>query len=172
MSQNTQIFFRYGRESLLALLVAHICQSVSAVQRRRNDLQQQLSLVVNHTFGSNLLSVTKASFFRDDEAQQYNTALQETPTLYLQRNVGLGDHQRPVVQFPGFFDFNDCHRRSPVRRAAEYASDWGGLFLDPRQTQHEVWRTIQLYSVGSRIWRLRSGQRSFGKSTGPMVWTI
>ncbi len=42
LSQNTQLFFRYGRESPGDLPGAIFCQPLSAVQRRANDLQQQL----------------------------------------------------------------------------------------------------------------------------------
>jgi hypothetical protein len=61
-------------------------------------------LSVSHTFSSTLLSTTKISFFREDEAQQYNTALQETPALYLATANATINGQ--FVQLPGFFDFS------------------------------------------------------------------
>ena len=78
---------------------------------------------LNRNFGSTVLSSTKFSYFRDDEAQQFNTALQQTPTLFLY-NVNFGSvvlHGQPV-QLPGFFDFNVATGRTSVWRPAEHVS--------------------------------------------------
>ncbi len=109
LSQNTQAFFRYGRESLATLSGAVFASPYSQYNIGQTIYNNNFLLSVNHTFGSNLLSTTKLSFFRDDEAYQYNTALQQTPTLLIY-NVPAGSatiNGQPI-QFPGFYDYNSA----------------------------------------------------------------
>jgi hypothetical protein len=75
MSQNTQIFVRYGRESLLALPGSQFASPYPQYNVGETIYNNNVLLSASHTFSSNLLSTTKVSFFREDEAQQYNTAL-------------------------------------------------------------------------------------------------
>jgi outer membrane receptor protein involved in Fe transport len=58
-------------------------------------------LNVTHSFGPHLLSSTKLSFNRDDTSNSYNTALQNTPTLYLFSSATING---TAVQLPGFYD--------------------------------------------------------------------
>jgi outer membrane receptor protein involved in Fe transport len=104
LSQNTQIFARYGRESLLALPGSLFAGPYPQYNVGQSIYNNNGLLSVSHTFSSTVLSTTKISFFRDDVAQQYNTALQETPTLYLATANATINGQ--FVQLPGFFDFN------------------------------------------------------------------
>ncbi len=60
---------------------------------------------ITHIFSPKLLTNTKLSFTRFNAAQTYNTALQNTPTLYLSNGAtiaGVGNGQ--PVQLPGFYD--------------------------------------------------------------------
>lgn len=101
-SDNTQLFFRYGRESLLALpgsVVTSVYQQYNVGQTIYNN---NFLLSASHTFSANLLSNTKLSYFRDDVSQQYNTALQETPTLFLFNNATILGQS---VNLPGFSPF-------------------------------------------------------------------
>jgi len=102
MSQNTQIFARYGRESLAAAPGAVFAGPYPQYNVGETIYNNNALLSVSHTFNSNLLSNTKVSFFRDDEADQFNTALQETPTLFLYNNATINGVS---VQLPGFSDF-------------------------------------------------------------------
>jgi outer membrane receptor protein involved in Fe transport len=109
MSENTQLFFRYGRESLATLSGAIFSSPYPQYNVGQTIYNNNFLLSLNHTFGPNLLSATKVSFFRDDEAYQYNAALQQTPQLLI-FNVPSGSatvNGQPV-QFPGFFDSNSA----------------------------------------------------------------
>jgi hypothetical protein len=107
MSENTQIFLRYGRESLATLSGALFSSPYSQFNVGETIYNNNFLLSASHTFGSNLLSVTKLSFFRDDEAYQYNQALDQNPTLFLTAaNSGAVILNGQPVQFPGFYDFN------------------------------------------------------------------
>ena len=101
-SNNTQVFFRYGRESLLALPGSVVTSAYQQYNVGETIYNNNFLLSVNHTFSSNFLSTTKLSYFRDDESQQYNTALQETPTLFLFNNATILGQS---VNLPGFSPF-------------------------------------------------------------------
>jgi outer membrane receptor protein involved in Fe transport len=107
MTSNTQMFLRYGRESLATLPGALFASPYSQYNVGETIYNNNFLLSVNHTFGSNLLSVTKVSFFRDDEAYQYNTALDQNPTLFLDAaDSGAVILNGQPVQLPGFYDYN------------------------------------------------------------------
>jgi hypothetical protein len=107
LSQNTQLFFRYGRESLATLSGASFASPYAQFNVGETIYNNNFLLSASHTFGSSLLSVTKLSFFRDDAANQYNTALDQNPTLFLDAaNSGVVSLNGQPVQFPGFYDFN------------------------------------------------------------------
>jgi outer membrane receptor protein involved in Fe transport len=106
-TQNTQLFFRYGRESLATLSGASFASPYSQYNVGETIYNNNFLLSASHTFSSNLLSVTKLSFFREDEANQYNTALDQTPTLFLDAaNSGSVIVNGQPVQLPGFYDYN------------------------------------------------------------------
>lgn len=101
-TNNTQMYFRYGRESLVAI-GSQFVSPYSQYNVGQSIYDNNFLLSVSHTFSANVLSTTKLSFFRDDGAFQYNTALQETPTLFLFNNATIGRS----VQLPGFYDFTN-----------------------------------------------------------------
>jgi outer membrane receptor protein involved in Fe transport len=100
-TNNTQMYFRYGRESLVAI-GSQFVGPYSQYNVGQSIYNNNFLLSVSHTFSSNLLTTTKLSFFRDDGANQFNTALQETPTLFLYNNATINGQS---VQLPGFSDF-------------------------------------------------------------------
>ena len=53
-----------------------------------------------------MLSSTKLSFFRDSEAQQFNTALHKRRHIFIQHQLRFVVLHGQTVQLPGFFDFN------------------------------------------------------------------
>ena len=100
MSDRTQFTFRYGRESLLTF--------PGSLQ---NSPYQQYNIgfiLVNdtylgtatHNFTQNLLSSTRAGFSRDVTSNEYNTALGNTPTLFLYNGATLAGQQ---LTMPGFY---------------------------------------------------------------------
>jgi outer membrane receptor protein involved in Fe transport len=102
-SDKTQMFFRFGRESLLALPGGVFNSPYSEYNEGQGIHNNNYLLSVSHTFTPNLLTSTKLSFFRDNEATSYNKSLQNTPTLFLYNNAVINKSQ--PLQLPGFSDF-------------------------------------------------------------------
>ncbi len=62
---------------------------------------------ISHIFSPKLLTNTKLSFTRFNTVSSYNTALQNTPTLYLSNGAAVtGPNGTQSVQLPGFYDTN------------------------------------------------------------------
>src|SRR5260370_1330107 len=163
LSQNTHLFCRYGRESLATLPGGLFASPYPQYNVGQTIYNNNFLLSANHTFGSNLLSTTKLSYFRDDEAQNYNTALQETPTLLIY-NIPSGSatiNGQPI-QFPGFFDFNSATGGLPFggpqntiqieqylswthgRHHMRYGGQFNYIQLDPRVGAY----AHEIYSLG------------------------
>ena len=80
ITPTTQLLLRYGRESLATLDGAYFASPYPQYNVAETIFNDNYLIGLNRTFGSAVLSSTKLSFFRDTEAQQYNTALTQTPT--------------------------------------------------------------------------------------------
>jgi outer membrane receptor protein involved in Fe transport len=107
LTPNTQMFFRFGRESLATLSGASFASPYQQYNVGQTIYNNNYLFSLTHTFSSNLLSSTKLSFFRDTTANQFNVALQQTPTLFLYNvNSGAVVIKGQPVQLPGFYDFN------------------------------------------------------------------
>jgi hypothetical protein len=102
INDKTQLFFRFGRESLKELPGSFFSSPYTQYNVGETVFDNSYLLSLNHTFTPTILSSTKLSFFRDTVAQQYDTALQNTPTLFLFNNATVNG---TTVQLPGFFDF-------------------------------------------------------------------
>jgi hypothetical protein len=101
-SQNTQMFFRFGRESVVALPGSIFASPYPQYNEGQIISVNSYLLSVSHSFSSNVQSSTKLSFFRDNTATTYDLKLQNTPTLYLYNNANFNGQ---AVQLPGFSDF-------------------------------------------------------------------
>ncbi len=100
-SDKTQFTFRYGREDL-SLLPGSLFNSPYSQYNVGFTLVNDTYLgTANHSFTQNLVSNTRVGFSRDVRANQYNTALGDTPTLFLYNGASLAG--QPVT-FPGFYD--------------------------------------------------------------------
>jgi len=107
LSQNTQMFFRFGRESLVTLPGASFASPYPQYNVGETIYNNNYLYSLNHSFSPNFLSSTKLSFFRDNVANQYNTALQQSPTMFLwNANSGATIVNGQPLQLPGFYDFN------------------------------------------------------------------
>jgi hypothetical protein len=107
LSTNTQMFFRFGRESLATLSGASFASPYPQYNVGQTIYNNNFLYSITHTFTPNLLSSTKLSFFRDSAANQFNLALQQTPTLFLYNiNSGAVIINGQPLQLPGFYDFN------------------------------------------------------------------
>jgi len=101
MSDRTTMFFRYGREDLV-LLPGSLFNTIYPQYNVGYTLADDSYLYsLNHNFTPNLLSNTRLAFTRDTRVNQYNTALSNTPVLFLFNNATLGG--QPIA-FPGFFN--------------------------------------------------------------------
>jgi hypothetical protein len=104
MTDKTQIFFRFARynENDFGGSVAYSPYPQYNVGATSFDNSGMVS--VNHVFSSNLLSNTKISATRFRSQDSYNTALTETPNLYLSTN-NYAQQADPVtgnvIQLPG-----------------------------------------------------------------------
>jgi hypothetical protein len=100
-TDKTQMFFRFGRESLDAFLGTAFSSPYPQYNVGTTIYNNSFLYSLSHTFGANLLSNTRLSFFRDDVAEPYNTALTNTPTLFLYNAATLNGQP---INMPGFFD--------------------------------------------------------------------
>lgn len=101
LSDKTQMFFRYGRESIVALPGTIFSSPYSQYNVGQTIKVDSYIYSVTHSFTPSIFSSTKLSFARDNVSQQYNTSLQATPTLFLYNNANIGGQP---VNLPGFFD--------------------------------------------------------------------
>jgi hypothetical protein len=101
LSDRTQMFFRFGRESLDAFLGTTFASPYPQYNVGTTIHNNSFLYSISHTFAQNLLSNTRLSFFRDDVATPYNTALTNTPTLFLYNAATVNGQP---ISLPGFFD--------------------------------------------------------------------
>jgi hypothetical protein len=101
LNDKTTMFFRYGREDL-SLLPGSLFNTVYPQYNVGFTLVDDSYLgSLSHNFTPNLLSNTRLAFTRDTRVNQYNTALSNTPTLFLFNNATVGG--QPIA-FPGFYN--------------------------------------------------------------------
>jgi hypothetical protein len=101
MSDRTQMFFRFGRESLDAFKGTAFASPYPQYNVGTTIYNNSFLYSISHSFSPNVLSNTRLSFFRDSVAEPYNTALTNTPTLYLYNGATLNGQP---ISLPGFFD--------------------------------------------------------------------
>jgi hypothetical protein len=100
LSSSTQMFFRFGRESLSEPLGSASFSPYSQYNVGQSIYNNNFLLSLNHTFSPNVLSTTKLSFFRDNVANSYTTANQNTPTLFAYSSANIGG---TPLNLPGFY---------------------------------------------------------------------
>jgi hypothetical protein len=100
LSDKTQMFFRFGRESEDEFMGTASYSSYPAYDVGSSILNQSGLYSINHSFNGNFFSNTKISFNRLDTLNTFNTALTATPNLML-----AGFASDPItgvsVQLPG-----------------------------------------------------------------------
>jgi len=104
LSENTQMFFRYAHytENDSAGSVFYSPYPQYNVGAKIIDNSGLVSL--NHVFSSNLLTSTKLSITRYNEASSFNNSLVQTPNLYLSTNAyaeQVDNVTSNVIQLPG-----------------------------------------------------------------------
>lgn len=101
LNANTQMYFRVNWTDEVDLAGAAFGSPYSQYNVGSEEYGKAFLLNVTHNFTPALLGSTKLSFNRVNNRDSYNTALQNTPTLFLFNSAALAGH---AVQLPGFFD--------------------------------------------------------------------
>jgi hypothetical protein len=99
-TDKTQAFFRYGREDLLQFPGSVVNSPYSQYNVGFTLVNDSYLGSLTHSFSNTLVSNTRLAFTRGVTNQQYNTALGNTPTLFLYNGAVLGGQP---INLPGFF---------------------------------------------------------------------
>src|SRR6267154_335418 len=101
ISNNTQAYFRVNWTDEVDFSGAAFGGPYAQYNVGSEEYGKAFLVNVSHTFTPSVFSSTKLSFNRVNNRDSYNTALQNTPTLFLFNSATLGGS---AVQLPGFFD--------------------------------------------------------------------
>jgi outer membrane receptor protein involved in Fe transport len=101
MNNSTQIYFRVNWTDEVDFSGAQFGGPYPQYNVGSEEYGRAFLMNAMHNFTPTLLSSTKLSFNRVIDGDSFNTALQNTPTLYLFNSATLAGH---AVQLPGFFD--------------------------------------------------------------------
>jgi hypothetical protein len=104
-SDKTQAYFRYVDYKEVDESGSAYASPYSQFNVGQTLDNQAYLLSLNHVFNPSLLTSTKLSFSRLNTSLSYNTALQNTPTLFVSTNAqipGTGT----FINLPGFYDTN------------------------------------------------------------------
>jgi hypothetical protein len=110
LDQKTQMFFRFARYSEDDFPGSSGYSPYSQYNVGQTSFDNSGLFSINHSLRDNLLSNTKVSFTRFNVANSFNTALTNTPNLYLQ-NGNAPQSDDPVtgnlIQLPGLQNSTD-----------------------------------------------------------------
>jgi len=101
ISNNTQAYFRVNWTDEVDFSGAAFGGPYAQYNVGSEEYGKAFLVNVSHTFTPSVFSSTKLSFNRVNNRDSYNTALQNTPTLFLFNSATVGGS---AVQLPGFFD--------------------------------------------------------------------
>ncbi len=101
LSNNTQVYARVNWTDEVDFSGAAFGSPYAQYNVGSEEYGKAFLVNMSHTFTPTVLSSTKLSFNRVNNSTSYNTALQNTPTLYLFSSATLGG---TAVQLPGFYD--------------------------------------------------------------------
>ncbi len=101
LSNKTQMYFRVNWTDEVDFAGAAFGSPYAQYNVGSEEYGKAFLVNATHTFTPTVLSSTKLSFNRVNNSDSYNTALQNTPTLYLFSSATLAS---TAVQLPGFFD--------------------------------------------------------------------
>ncbi len=102
LSQNTQMFFRYGREREDEFSGTQFYSAYPQFDIGEGVSNDMYLYSLSHSFGPALFSNSKISFSRFANPQTYDTAQQNTPMLMF-----AGASTSLPVQFPGLFNLDE-----------------------------------------------------------------
>ena len=101
LNNNTQIYFRVNWTDEVDFPGAQFGSPYPQYNVGSEEYGRAFLMNATHNITPTLLSSTKLSFNRVNDSNSFNTALQNTPTLFLFNSAALASH---AVQFPGFYD--------------------------------------------------------------------
>ena len=106
LGQKTQTFFRYVDYHEIDQSGSAFASPYSQYNVGASNIGQAYLLSAAHEFSPKLTALTKLSFSRNANANQFNTALQNTPTLYISSGARNPAASQFAFQLPGFYDFS------------------------------------------------------------------
>jgi hypothetical protein len=104
LTDRTQMFFRFARYSENDAEGSTFYSPYSQYNVGAESLDNSALYALNHTFSNNVLSSTKVSFTRYNTANDFDTALTDTPNLYLSTSSyqeQIDNVTGNVIQLPG-----------------------------------------------------------------------
>ncbi|HWF38922.1 MAG TPA: carboxypeptidase regulatory-like domain-containing protein [Candidatus Acidoferrales bacterium] len=104
MSENTTMFFRYAHYTESDFAGSLFYSPYPQYNVGANIVDNSGLISLNHVFSSNLLTSTKLSITRYNVADSFNTALTQTPNLYLSTSSyaqQVDNVTNNVIQLPG-----------------------------------------------------------------------
>jgi hypothetical protein len=105
LGEKNHVFFRYVDYSEADQQGSDFASPYSQYDVSGTVKNQAYLLSGSHIFNPSIVENTKASFSRFNTTNGYNTALQNTPTLFVSVNANVPGTGTPI-QFPGFYDTN------------------------------------------------------------------
>ena len=103
LNEKTQMFFRFARYSENDFLGANTYSPYAQYDTGNTDFDNSGLFSVSHSFTNSVLSNTKVSFTRFNTATSFDTALTNTPNLYLTNvnSQATNPLSGNIVQLPG-----------------------------------------------------------------------
>ena len=101
LNNKTQMYFRANWTDEVDFAGAAFGSPYAQYNVGSEEYGKAFLVNISHTFTPSVFSSTKLSFNRVNNSDSYNTALQNTPTLFLYSSANLAN---TAVQLPGFFD--------------------------------------------------------------------
>jgi outer membrane receptor protein involved in Fe transport len=101
LNNQTQVYFRANWTDEVDFSGAAFGSPYAQYNVGSEEYGKAFLVNLSHTITPSVLSSTKLSFNRVNNSNSYNTALQNTPTLFLFNSATLAGH---AVQLPGFYD--------------------------------------------------------------------
>jgi len=113
LGEKTQAFFRYTDDHEIDQSGYGFASPYSQYNVASSTIGQSYLLSAAHEFNAAVSTISKLSFTRINyDADTYNTALQNVPTLFISPNADDPYSGKPF-QFPGFFDTNPANGGLP-----------------------------------------------------------
>jgi carboxypeptidase family protein len=101
LTDKTQMFFRYARDSDDLFDGSTFFSPYPQYNVGTTELNQSLLYSLTHVFSSNVLDTTKVSFTRFNDKNSFDTALTQTPNLFLSGAIPTDPATGIAIQMPG-----------------------------------------------------------------------